>query len=89
MNINWKERIFTNWTVVRAFYLILGIAIIFQSVTSQQWFGVAMGAYVFSMGLLAFGCAAGTCLGTGHNTEQKKVSPEPIREIPFEEVKTK
>jgi hypothetical protein len=56
-----KERILNNWTFMRALYLLMGIAVIVQSVMSQQWFGVAFGGYFASMGLFAFGCAAGNC----------------------------
>lgn len=58
-----KDRILTNWTFKRVLYLAMGITFIIQSVLSQQWFGVAFGGYFASMGLFAFGCAAGNCYG--------------------------
>jgi len=67
-----KERILTNWTFARALYLIMGIAVIIQSVMSHQWFGVAFGGYFASMGLFAFGCAAGNCFGGSCSTELNK-----------------
>jgi hypothetical protein len=79
-----KERILTNWTFARALYLIIGIAVIIQSVMSHQWFGVAFGGYFASMGLFAFGCAAGNCA-----TEQLQKSNTTIEDVKFEEVKTK
>ena len=70
--ITMKQRILTNWTFARALYLIMGIAVIIQSVMSQQWFGVAFGGYFASMGLFAFGCAAGNCFVGNCSTESNK-----------------
>jgi hypothetical protein len=84
-----KERILTNWTFTRALYLIIGIAVIVQSVMSQQWFGVALGGYFASMGLFAFGCAAGNCFGGNCATEPQQKSKTSIQDVQFEEVKTK
>ncbi len=58
-----KERFLTNWTFIRAVYLIIGIVVILQSVMSHQWFGLVFGGYIASMGLFAFGCAANNCFG--------------------------
>ncbi len=66
-----KERILTNWTYTRALYLLIGIAVIFQSAMSQQWFGVAFAGYFASMGLFAFGCASGNCFGGNCSVEPK------------------
>jgi hypothetical protein len=84
-----KERILTNWTFARALYLIMGIAVIIQSVMSQQWFGVAFGGYFAAMGLFAFGCAAGNCFGGNCSTEPKQKSTTTIQDVDFEEVKAK
>ena len=78
-----KERILTNWTFTRALYLIMGIAVIIQSIMSHQWFGVALGGYFASMGLFAFGCASGNC----YVAPKQKTST--IQNVDFEEVKTK
>ena len=82
-----KERILTNWTFTRALYIIMGITVIIQSVLSHQWFGVAFGGYFASMGLFAFGCAAGNCYGGSYATEEKTNTS--IQEVDFEEVKSK
>ena len=84
-----KERILTNWTFTRALYLIMGCAVIIQSVISQQWFGVAFGGYFAAMGLFAFGCAAGNCFGGNCEVEPKQKASTTIKEVEFEEVKTK
>jgi len=84
-----KERILTNWTFMRALYLVMGVAVIVQSVMSQQWFGVVFGGYFASMGLFAFGCAAGNCFGGNCATEPKQQSTSAIQDVDFEEVKTK
>jgi hypothetical protein len=84
-----KERILNNWTFMRALYLLIGIAIIVQSIMSQEWFGVAFGGYFASMGFFAFGCAAGNCYGGNCSTEQEQKSTSAIQDVEFEEVKTK
>jgi hypothetical protein len=66
----------------------MGIAVIIQSVMSQQWFGVAFGGYFASMGLFAFGCAAGNCFG-GNCAVEPKQETTTIQDVDFEEVKTK
>ncbi len=64
-----KERILSNWTFTRAFYLIMGFFVIIQSYMGQQWFGIAFGGYFAAMGLFAFGCASGNCIGGNCSTE--------------------
>ena len=58
---NLKQRVLTGWTFSRFLYLGLGSAFIINSIMTEQWFGVAFGAYFASMGLFAFGCASGSC----------------------------
>jgi hypothetical protein len=84
-----KERILTNWTLTRALYLVMGIALIVQSVMSQQWFGVVFGGYFASMGLLAFGCAAGNCYGGNCATKPQQEPNTTIEDAELEELKTK
>ena len=84
-----KERILTNWTFARVLYLIMGIAVIVQSVMSQQWFGVAFGGYFASMGLFAFGCAAGNCFNGNCAAEPQQKANATIQDVNFEKVKTK
>lgn len=84
-----KERILTNWTFARALYLIMGIAVIIQSVMSQQWFGVVFGGYFASMGLFAFGCAAGNCFGGNCNIEPQQKAKTTIQELDIEGIKAK
>lgn len=57
-----KKRLLTNWTFTRALYLIMGIAVIIQFVTSRQWMGAVLGGYIAAMGLFGFGCAGGNCV---------------------------
>ena len=64
-----KERILTNWTFTRAFYLIVGIFVVIQSFMGQQWLGIAFGGYFAAMGLFAFGCASGNCFGGNCSAE--------------------
>jgi hypothetical protein len=83
-----KERILTNWTFTRALYLFIGSAVIVHSVMSQQWFGIVFGGYFASMGLFAFGCAAGNCYDGTCATELKQKSNSTIQDVDFIEVKT-
>lgn len=84
-----KERILNNWTFARAFYLILGLTIMIHGITNLEWFGVAFGAYFASMGLFAFGCAAGNCFGGNCATEPPAPIDANMKDITFEEVKSK
>ena len=73
-----KERILTNWTFTRAFYLIVGVFVVIQSIMGQQWFGIAFGGYFAAMGVFAFGCASGNCLGGNCSTEPKQNTTEVV-----------
>jgi hypothetical protein len=83
-----KKRIFSNWTLRRALYLVLGIVVMIQSVMTEQWFGLALGAYFASMGLFAFGCAGGQCYGSTPSASLYGQNTVPmVEDIKFEEVK--
>jgi hypothetical protein len=56
-----KDRLLTNWSLVRVIYLLFGISIIAQAIASSIWLGVLFGSYFAAMGLFAFGCAGGNC----------------------------
>jgi hypothetical protein len=56
-----KERLLTGWTIQRGLYVIIGGILITQSIMEAQWVGMAIGGYFASMGIFAFGCAAGNC----------------------------
>ena len=55
------NRIFSNWTWLRAAYLIIGVWVIVQSALEAQWIGVILGIWPTAMGLFALGCASGNC----------------------------
>lgn len=59
-----KSRLLYNWTWVRAAYLVIGVLVILQAASADQWWGLALGIYVAAMGLFSFGCAAGNCAGS-------------------------
>ena len=84
-----KQRILTGWTFTRALYVLMGVLIIAQSVAQQQWFGMLFGGYLASMGVFAFGCAAGNCFGANCNTNAKPSSSAGVEEINYEEIKIK
>jgi len=62
-----KERILTGWTLTRVLYVGMGTAVIINSAINQQWFGALFGGYFASMGIFAFGCAAGNCFSGNRN----------------------
>lgn len=84
-----KERIRTNWTFTRGLYLLIGVSVIIESAVQQQWFGVLFGGYFASMGLFAFGCAAGNCGGGPVSTGPRQQTNKTIQDVEFEEVKAK
>ena len=57
------QRILTGWSFRRAMFLAFGAFIIVQSIIDKQWIGILAGSYFASMGLFAFGCAGGSCVG--------------------------
>lgn len=67
-----KLRLTTGWTFQRALFAIVGLIIVFQSIADKQWVFVLFGLYFASMGLFAYGCAAGNCY-----TITKKESTRP------------
>lgn len=80
------ERILRNWTLTRALYLGLGIVTIIQSVKSHQWVGLAFGGYFASMGLFAFGCAGGNCVGESCESTPQAQDSEFNQMVHVEEV---
>lgn len=81
------ERILSNWTLTRVLFLGLGIVTIIQSVKSHQWFGLAFGGYFASMGLFAFGCASGNCVGESCESAHPLQGSDINQPVHFEEVK--
>ena len=70
------QRILTGWTFVRVVYVILGGIVIIQSALAKEWAGVIFGSYFASMGLFAFGCAAGNCFGGSCAAEPNQFSED-------------
>ena len=82
-----RQRILTNWTLMRVFYLAIGCALIFQSVGSKEWIGIVIGSYFASMGLLAYGCAAGRCSVDRRPARGPRKQLNNASEVDFEEVR--
>ncbi len=78
-----KQRMLQNWTVIRAFYLLIGLFIVVQAITNHEWFVAFIGIYFASMGLFNYGCAAGNC-GVQPRTQR---SFQKTEEVEYEEVK--
>ena len=79
-----KQRILKGWTFWRLLYLVMGLIVIVESVSSHQWPGLFFGAYFAAMAIFSFGCAAGACYAPPHR--RNEVAPEGTK---FEEVKVK
>lgn len=77
-----KNRILTGWTFMRLLYVIIGTVVIVQSIMEKQWLGLLFGIYFASMGVFAYGCAAGNC-----NTSNQKNNSSSIQDVDFEEIK--
>jgi len=79
---NLKQRVLTGWPLSRLLYLGLGSAFVVNSAITEQWFGMAFGAYFASMGLFAFECAFANCFGSNCATDadNKHNSKELMRE---------
>lgn len=86
---NMKERLLSNWSIIRVLYLVMGILIITQTAMSREWIGVAIGSYFAAMGLFSFGCASGNCTGGSCSTDAKKNSQNSIQDVKLEEIKVK
>ena len=87
-SINMKERILTGWTFTRVLYILLGGFLIIQSAMIKQWPGIIFGGYFASMGLFAFGCAAGNCFSGNCQVGTKQRSNNTIRESEPEKPKS-
>lgn len=83
-----KERILTGWNFQRILFLVLGGIILFTAIPSLDWISIALGGYFFSMGLFAFGCAAGNCYNKISETNPDENKPE-LKDIIYEEIKSK
>ncbi|MEO6405543.1 MAG: hypothetical protein ABIY51_13380 [Ferruginibacter sp.] len=82
-----KNRILSGWTFRRALYAGIGIFIIIESIMQHQWFGILFGGYFASMGIFAFGCAAGNCFGGNCNVEPTQKNKSQIQCVELEKVK--
>ena len=61
--MNIKHRITSGWTLQRILFVAMGAYVITESIINHQYIGILFGGYFASMGLFAFGCAAGNCYG--------------------------
>jgi hypothetical protein len=82
--IEMKERILTNWNWIRVMYLLTGVFMTVQALTSQQWLIALAGTYFASMGLFGFGCASGGC---AIDNRPASGESDTVSEVKFEEVK--
>lgn len=81
------ERITTQWTVTRAMYFLMGVAIIIQSAIIGEWPGILMGSYFAAMGLFRFGCASGACFTPMNQPADSDSTQNRIPDAEYKEVK--
>ena len=74
---------FRNWNVIRIVRLLLGIAIIAQSVKSGQWALMIAGILFSLMPLFNIGC----CAGVSCNVPVRKAGKPENNNIIYEEIK--
>ncbi len=67
-----RTRILQHWTFRRGLFIAMGVFVIVQSILNEQWLGLAFGGYFAAMGLFAFGCASGNCIGGTCETAPRK-----------------
>jgi len=67
-----KARIVSGWNWMRAFRLVVGLAIAVQGLYAADWLFAIAGAVFTSMALLNMGCCAGSGCGYTTNTSAKK-----------------
>ncbi|MEP6464655.1 MAG: hypothetical protein ABJB05_00055 [Parafilimonas sp.] len=67
-----EVRILSGGTFRRILYTVIGTLVIIQSIMQHQWFGILFGAYFASMGIFAFGCAAGNCFEGKCNVQPRQ-----------------
>ena len=84
-----KEKILTGWTFTRVAYAGLGITIAVNAIVNREWVGALLGGYFASMGIFAFGCAAGNCSGGSCNTEVTHQNKTTEQDVEYEEIKQK
>lgn len=65
----WK-RVLTGWTFGRFAYAAVGLYIVSQAVADKEWSFLPLGLYFASMGIFAFGCAAGQCAAPLNKTSE-------------------
>ncbi len=81
-----KQRVFTGWNFQRVIYVALGTIVMISAIVERQWAAVFVGGYFASMGLFAFGCAAGACFNDSYNKPRSEKTSE-RKEINFKEIK--
>ncbi len=83
-----RKRILTGWTVQRAIYGLVGLAIIAQAIKDKEWVWLLPGAYFAAMGIFAFGCASGNCFGGSCYVDTKPVNPAATPQVSDDKQKT-
>ena len=79
-----KNRIWYGWNIRRVLFIVLGSAILIQSLGEHQWIGVMIGGYFTAMGIFSFGCAAGNCVAGECKCEPTQKSSTAINKIEHE-----
>ena len=77
------DRIMTGWNFQRFLFLLMGTVTMIQAISDRMWPGIFLGAYFASMGLFAFGCAAGNC----YTRQPMRQTVDDNEEVTFSELK--
>ncbi len=75
------QKIVSNWNVMRAIRLAIGIFIVVQSIQTKEWIFVALGGLFSLMPLLNIGCGGGSCSIPVSKTSKK------TEDISYDEIK--
>ncbi len=77
-----KQNILSNWNFMRFIRLVLGVAIIVQSVLVKDWTMGILGVLFISMPVFNIGC----CSVGGCAIPVNKKNTEAVKDISYEEV---
>lgn len=82
--MNWSVLV-SGWNLMRIIRLLLGIFILAEGISSQQWIPGIIGGIFLMQALLNVGC----CGTNSCNVADSKVDPNKSETIQYEEIKIK
>jgi hypothetical protein len=80
-----KQRLTTNWHIMRVFRTAIGIWMIVSAFQTHEWMFGAFGAFFLYQGVMDAGCCgSGGCYTA---QDKSKMNPAEIKDVEYEEVK--